>query len=123
MKTRSDTCDWPKSMVEGQEPPTVWQERLGHASGALSDIYGLATDCVPKGASPEIQDIFKTIVSRILSSAHKVQTPPSWYRFPWEEEQWRKYLSGEMKACASDLPCIEIASRLQDADPNEKIEE
>lgn len=88
--------------------------RLSHASGALSDIQSIATDCV-KSSDAASAAIGEAILNRILCSADMVRNPPRRYCHAWEQMLWEKYLSGELKACASDNPCRMEAEELEAA--------
>ena len=88
-------------------------ERLVHASGALGDIGELVTSCVTVGVDGEFRDICKTILGRILSSAHREHSKPTWYRHDWEEAEFIDYFQGRTKACASDEPCRVVALQLK----------
>jgi len=91
----------------------VKAERLSHASGALSDINIIITSCVGKAETrpQKVDEVCSSVLQRILCSADVVRQKPSWYIHDWEKELWEKYLSGELKACASDNPTIEEAKR------------
>jgi len=89
------------------------EDRLSHANGALGDIMVLCTSCVPKNPSQEeLVNIMSAIHQRILCSASKEQSPPSYFRHEWERKHWEAYLNGQTKACATDRPCIEVAKEL-----------
>jgi hypothetical protein len=90
----------------------VPKERLWQASGALSDIQCIVTDCVRRDAEPKLQEIASAVLSRILSSADTIRKPPSWYVHEWEKELWQRYMDGEIKACAYEEPCIKVAHDL-----------
>jgi hypothetical protein len=91
--------------------------QLSHASGALSDIQIIVTSCVPKDANGKLKEIASAVLQRILCSANKVHSKPSWYIHDWEKELWKKYLNGDFKACATDIPCIQEADRLEKGNP------
>jgi hypothetical protein len=89
-------------------------KKLGHASGALADIQTIVTDCVGKDDPARVHELSEVILSRILTSADRPRTKPSWFRHAWEEKLWCEYLGGKLKACASDKPCIDVAEALAD---------
>ena len=76
------------------------EECLAQARGALSDIAGLVTDCVPKDAPPQMHELCESVLGRILSSGDRRRSRPSWFRHEWERKLWERYESGEIKACA-----------------------
>lgn len=87
---------------------TNTEKRLSQASGALSDIQILVTSCVNREAPKETQELAETILLRILCSADQARTKPSFYIHVWEKKAWERYL----KACASDMPCINVSKEL-----------
>ena len=86
------------------------RNRLAQASGALEDIRSLVTDCVSASADPETIRLANSVLERILCSADKVRHAPSFYRHRFEQHLFERYLNGELHACATDRPCIEVAS-------------
>ena len=86
--------------------------RLSQASGALEDIIVTVTSCLPSYASDAAVSQAKSILHRILCSADKVRARPSWFRFDWERELWEQYERGELNACATDRPCIEVSRQV-----------
>jgi hypothetical protein len=97
-----------------QRPENALRSRLAQASGALSDIQMLVTDCVSKTADPETLKLAESVLERILCSADKVRNAPGWYRHEFERRLFERYLGGETKACATDVPCIVLASEFSD---------
>src|SRR4051812_209361 len=86
-------------------------EALSHASGALSDIQAIVTDCVGSKDSPRLQEICEAVLLRIFSSGDRKRTPPSWYRHDWERNAWERYLSGDIKACGyPDIPAKDFSA-------------
>jgi len=88
------------------------EKRLSHANGALEDIRTLATSCVGKDDPEQLHKFAQAILERILTSASSEWSEPGWYRHEWEEELWERYLSGDLKACATDAPSIEVSRSL-----------
>ena len=112
-------------------------ERSAQSSGALSDIITLVTDCLPKTEAEssrladvqnvedydfptticeyvELHKIAEAVLSRILSSADRVRSEPSFFRHPWEEKLWAGYKGRRIDACASEKPCLTLAAELSD---------
>ncbi len=98
---------------EAREDVERLKKRLGHANGALEDIKTLITSCIGKDADPELQETAAAVLNRILSSASRVWDKPGWYRHEWEEKEWERYLSGEMKACASESASKDVAASFE----------
>lgn len=84
-------------------------DALGQANGALSDISTIVTSCVGADDPSRVHAIAEAVHGRILASASAVWDEPSWYRHHWEEEQFRRYLAGDIKACASEISSSELA--------------
>jgi len=100
------------------------------ACGALSDILGLVTDCVPvpvvmknkagenlledydrPGEIPEHQElhkIAKAVLERVLSAGDTARTGPRWFRHDWEKKAWDDYNSLRVNACASIWPAATV---------------
>jgi hypothetical protein len=111
-------------------------ERSAQSSGALSDIITLVTDCLPKTQTEdsrladcgsedydmpttlaeyvELHKIAEAVLSRIMCSADRVRSAPSYFRHDWEEKLWSDYLGRRIDACASRIPCMTLAGRLSD---------
>lgn len=112
-------------------------ERSAQSSGALSDIITLITDCLPKTETEEsrlrdvtnvedydfpttiseyveLHKVAEAVLSRILSSADRVRSAPSYFRHEWEEKLWAAYLGRRINACASQEPCVKLAGQLSD---------
>lgn len=91
------------------------EDALGHANGALADIYLIVTDSLPVDAPEEIHELCRSVVHRILSSDSMVHTPPGWYRHDWEKEIWEDYLDGKIKPCGGGERVYPIPIERQDA--------
>jgi len=112
-------------------------DRNSHASGALSDILTLVTDGLPKMESEEsrlrdvehledyefptsireyveLHKVAEAVLSRILCSADRVRSTPSYFRHEWEEKLWAGYLGKRIDACATREPCLTVAGKLSD---------
>jgi hypothetical protein len=64
------------------------------ALGCVDDILVIITSCLRNNASYDAQTQAKSILELILRSGIKVNKP-TWYRFDWEEDLWKKY--GELE--------------------------
>ena len=100
------------------------------ACGALSDILGLVTDCVPvpvlmknkagenllddydrPGEIPEHQElhkIAKAVLERVLSAGDTARTGPSFFRHDWESKAWNDYNALRINACATERPAATV---------------
>lgn len=78
------------------------EKQLAHASGALDDIYVLATSCVAPNAARSTHELAQAVIRRLLCSADQPRKPPPRFAHDWERELWRQHESGEIQACGED---------------------
>jgi hypothetical protein len=103
-----------------KEPPCprcqALEERLSQAGGALSDILVLLTSCVARGDDAvKLESIISATHRRILESADRPRTRPSWDRHIWEKRNWDEFDNSRIHACGTDRPVKDVAMELMDA--------
>ena len=87
-------------------------KQRSQATGALDDINGLVTSCVGDDDPVRLHKISEAVLSRILSSADRPRTRPSWFKHKWERKLWEEYENRQTKACASQRACKDVADAL-----------